>query len=137
MNAEVSNGGSAALSEASAREFLSRLCDELDAGERRAEQLRGTTRSSPLAQSTEVSVRLSVHKDWSCHARPHLHVRHSERFDVSIGIDDYEVIVGRIDSTSRAAILSVLASRDAELKRVWHLLETAPSEIRVERFVPA
>jgi hypothetical protein len=137
MGLDAPRGALHAPTPHAARHFLGELCDEIDRAERRAERLRAIGRAADPLSHGESWIRLSVHKDWACHARPHLHASHSERFDVSIGIDDCEVIAGRIDSTSRAALLAVLAGRGPELHEVWTLLAAAPSSIDVDRLIAA
>ena len=84
------------------KEFLLNICDEIYFAEEKAQRLRerevfeGRVFTKYLVMRKD-KVRVEIRKENVNHNAPHMHITHSDKIDVSICLNDFSILAGKID----------------------------------------
>lgn len=128
-------------SEALKELFLLKLCDEIHKAERLAEieqeqQEESESHITKLVIFREDKVSIEIRKENVSHNQPHAHIKHSDKFDISISLTDFSVLAGEIDKKSLKHLVKKLSQvQDNLLNEIWNGLNEKDSSIKVEKLI--
>ncbi len=80
-------------------------------------------------------VRVEIRKETVNHNEPHLHVTHSDKIDVSLSLNDFRILAGRIDSKTRKHLLRVLEPVQPKLLEIWETLNEQDNSVGAEKLI--
>jgi len=64
-------------------------------------------------------VKIEIRERENNHKSPHIHISHSDKFDVSLSLPDFSVLAGSIDSKTKKYIMNVLMPKKNQLMKIW------------------
>lgn len=123
-----------------AKEFLLGLCDEIYLAEQVAEAERkreafGNNPPFELVVARKDKVLVEIHKENVSHHHPHIHISHSDKFDVSISLRDFSILAGDIDGRTIKKILKLLQPKQKQLNEIWNELHNKDNPFGVEKMI--
>jgi len=80
-------------------------------------------------------VRVEIRKENVSHNEPHLHIKHSDKIDVSLSLNDFRVLAGEIDRKTMKHILSVLNPVKPKLMEIWNELNEKDNSVGAEKII--
>jgi hypothetical protein len=126
--------------EPSVQSLLLELCDSIYRAEKRASEERkrevfGDSFPIELLIMRQDKVRVEIRKETVNHNEPHLHVTHSDKIDVSLSLNDFRILAGRIDSKTRKHLLRVLEPVQPKLLEIWETLNEQDNSVGAEKLI--
>ncbi len=125
---------------ATSEQLLLALCESIYRAEKRAadERKRETFGGSlpvELLLMRQDKVRVEIRKENVSHNEPHLHIKHSDKIDVSLSLNDFRVLAGEIDRKTMKHILSVLNPVKPKLMEIWNELNEKDNSVGAEKII--
>jgi hypothetical protein len=120
--------------------FLLELCEEIYLVEKKCQQERdsescGNAQFYELVLIKKDKVRVEIRKESVSHHCPHIHIKHSDKFDVSISLKDFTILAGNIDKRTEKTLLPLLQSKSKELNEIWNELNEKDSSENAEKLI--
>lgn len=121
-------------------EFLSELCFRIHRSEARAEEEElaksfGDGLRNELFVMRIDKIKVEIRKENVNHHLPHMHISHSDKFDISISLTNFEVLAGDIGGSSLKALKRVLVPLAEKLNGIWIELNEKDNSIGAERLI--
>ncbi|WP_139476944.1 DUF4160 domain-containing protein [Aeromonas veronii] len=69
------------------------------------------------------------------HNEPHLHITHSDKFDVSLSLNDFRVLAGDIDRKTLKKLMPKLNNCHSYLQEIWIALNETGDSIRAHQII--
>ncbi len=131
-------GGGRRLSEK--EDFLSSLCYKIHRAETRAQEEEmheqfGDDFPIQLMVLRMDKVKVEIRKESVNHHEPHMHVAHSDLYDVSLSLGDFRVLAGKIRPKSLKFLRGVLVPLKEKLNAIWVELNEKDNSIGAERLI--
>lgn len=123
-------------------EFLEKICVLIHRAEenanidRRREQF-GDVQFTELLLMRKDKVRVEIRKENTSHHEPHMHVTHTDKIDVSISLQTFEILDGYIDSYTAKHLRRVLEPNKVELLSIWNELNEKDNSIQAAKLIDA
>jgi hypothetical protein len=121
-------------------QFLLSLCESIYRAEQRASDERkreafGDSFPIELLVMRHDKVRVEVRKENVSHNEPHLHITHSDKIDVSLSLNDFRVLAGKIDRKTMKQMLRVLQPVKLKLMEIWNTLNERDNAVGAEKLI--
>ena len=81
------------------------------------------------------AIRIEIRKEHVNHHEPHMHIKHSDKFDVSLCLTDFRVLAGDIDSKTLKKLKPWLELAQPHLMGIWNALNVDDDHLEVERLM--
>lgn len=123
-----------------AHRLLEALCDEVYRAQEQAEDenmraIFGDSIGTTLVVMRKDKVRVEIRKENVSRHKPHLHITHSDKIDVSISLNDFSVLAGSIDNTTKKYLLKILHPKQSQLKAIWEELNENNNSIAAQKII--
>lgn len=121
------------------RELLGQLClivhraQELAEQEHRRERF-GDTFTELLIKRVD-EIKIEIRLEHVSHHEPHMHISHSDKFDVSLSLNDFRVLAGEIDRKTWRRIKPVLEQCQPHLMDIWNALNVEGDGVKAQRLI--
>lgn len=114
--------------------YLLAFCDEIYkaenlAQEERKKELFGDRFVPELILNKKEKVRIEIRKENVNHNAPHIHISHSDKFDVSISLLNFEILSGKIDRKTLKHLLCVIVPNKEKLLEIWNELNEKENSV--------
>jgi hypothetical protein len=124
----------------SASALLAELCGRVQQAHARAEEERkretfGDSHVIELLLTRIDKVRVELRKEQVGHHEPHIHITHSDKIDVSVGLRDFRILAGRIDRKTYKHLVAELRPKQQGLLDIWNELNEKDNSVAAERMV--
>lgn len=121
-------------------DFLSSLCYAIHRAEARAQEEEmqekyGDELPMQLMVFRMDKVTVEIKKENVNHHEPHMHVAHSDQFDVSISLSDFRILAGKIRPKSLKGLKKVLVPLKEKLNAIWIELNEKDNSVGAERLI--
>ena len=93
-----------------------------------------TSRQKFLLNKKE-KVRIEIRKENVNHNAPHIHISHSDKFDVSISLLNFEILSGKIDRKTLKHLLCVIVPNKEKLLEIWNELNEKENSVGAEKLI--
>ena len=120
--------------------YLLDFCDAIYKAENlaqaeRKKEIFGDAFVPELLLNKNEKVRVEIRSENVNHHAPHIHVKHSDRFDVSISLQDFSILAGNIDKKTYKHLLCVLVPNKETLLKIWKELNENENSIGAEKII--
>lgn len=110
------------------------LAEQMAQKERRKELL-GDDFSLELLLNKKEKVRVEMHKEDSRHNLPHIHIRHSDKFDISLSLIDFRVLAGEVERKTLKFLIGKIQPKQAQLLEIWNELNEKKQHLSAEKLI--
>lgn len=120
-------------------QILLALCESIYEAEKRAsdERKREACGDSllELLVVRKDKVRVEIRKENARHNEPHLHLTHSDKINVSLSLNDFRVLAGKIDKITLKYVRRELHPIKPKLIKIWKELNEKENSIGAEKII--
>lgn len=108
-------------------DFLNQLCREIHkaaklASEERKREVFGDNPPMELLVMYKYKVRVEIRKEDNSHHEPHMHISHTDKFDISVSLNTFNVLAGKIDRKEMKQLKQILLPKKEQLLEIWNEL---------------
>jgi hypothetical protein len=120
--------------------FLEAICEDVHLADRFAvdEYKREAFGDNPIIElllMREDKVRVELRRENAGHNQPHIHITHTDKIDVSISIETFSVLAGKIDGKTLKHLRKLLLPKRDELLQIWRDLNENDDAISAEKII--
>ena len=118
----------------SKEDFLKILCKEIHNAEKAASdekrrEIFGDNPPTELLVMYKYKVRVEIRKEDVSHHEPHMHISHTDKYDISVSLNSFEPLAGEIDRKSMKWLSKTLTHKKDQLLKVWNELNEKNNSI--------
>lgn len=80
-------------------------------------------------------IKVEIRKETVAHNKPHMHITHTDKMDVSICLNTLTKITGEIDSKMYKEVMKILSPFKETLLNIWNNLNEYDNEVFAEKII--
>lgn len=123
-------------------DFLQKLCREIHkaakiASEERKREVFGDNPPMELLVMYKYKVKVEIRKEDGSHHEPHMHISHTDKFDISVSLNTFDVLAGEIDRKEMKQLNKILLPKKEQLLEIWNQLNEKNNCLAAQQIIDA